>query len=161
MASNLPYSHPYPPIQVQPRCLPREFGACPQENWDFGCSMSYCGFCWHDCKLNNPVFMTFFEKSTEFMVIDLEKNISFPAEPLLGGLGASPTEHWDFLVLYDSIWSHSAAMTVNSTIQFFMNFLREKILSSWSSIWKKYSRCIARGFGTCFPIKLWFLGAVW
>ena len=147
MASNLPYSHPYPPIQVQPRCLPREFGACPQENWDFGCSMSYCGFCWHDCKLNNPVFMTFFEKSTEFMVIDLEKNISFPADALLGGLGASPTENWDFLVLYDSIWSHSAAMTVNSTIQFFMNFLREKILSSWSSIWKNIAGVLLEGLG--------------
>ena len=40
----------------------------PPRKLRFWCSMSYCGFCWHDCKLNNPVFFMNLEIASNLLI---------------------------------------------------------------------------------------------
>jgi hypothetical protein len=84
------------------------------------------------------------------MIINLKK---FSSGRIARGLGTCPEENLDFRVLYGGICDHSAAMTVNSTIQFLWDFLKksdwiyefmvinlEKYnFSSWRIAWFKHN----------------------
>ena len=122
--------------------------------------------CWHlrpiggyDCKLNNSVFMRFLREKWSNSWSSIWNKYIFSSRSIARGIGGMPPK---FRFLGAVLWNRSPFWCYDCKLR----FLREKILNSGSSIWKKKfsSRRIASGFGACPQENLEFCvvyGSIW